>query len=73
FHGSNVENAGAGLGLHVAREAIRRQGGRIGDRAQPGGGSVFWFTLPVEPPARAVRASRRPRSSRRKSAPTAAS
>ena len=48
-HGSNVENAGAGLGLHVAREAVRRQGGRIGVRARPGGGSIFWFTLPLMP------------------------
>lgn len=45
-HGSNVENAGPGLGLHVAREAIRRQGGRIGVRARRGGGSTFWVTLP---------------------------
>lgn len=49
-HGSNVENSGAGLGLYIAREAIRRQGGRIGMRAHPGGGSIFWFTLPFVPP-----------------------
>lgn len=49
-HASNAGNAGAGLGLYVAREAVRRQGGRIGVRARPGGGSVFWFTLPFVPP-----------------------
>lgn len=46
-HGSNVENTGPGLGLYIAREAVRRQGGRIGMRARPGGGSVFWILLPL--------------------------
>jgi signal transduction histidine kinase len=47
--GSNAENAGAGLGLYVARETIRRHGGRMGMRSRPGGGSVFWFTVPLAP------------------------
>lgn len=46
-HGGNVENSGPGLGLFVAREAVRRQGGRIGVRARPGGGSIFWCWLPL--------------------------
>lgn len=45
--GSNVENTGPGLGLYIAREAIRHQGGRIGVRARPGGGSTFWLSLPL--------------------------
>ncbi len=45
--GGNVSNAGVGLGLYVAREIIRRHGGRIGVRARAGGGSVFWFELPI--------------------------
>lgn len=45
--GSNVENTGPGLGLYIAREAVRRQGGRIGMRARPGGGSIFWISLPL--------------------------
>lgn len=60
-HGSNAENAGAGLGLHVAREAVRRQHGHIGVRARPGGGSVFWFTLPFVPPTPSASTSSRPR------------
>jgi two-component system CheB/CheR fusion protein len=47
--GSNAENAGAGLGLFVSREIVRRSKGRIGVRGHRGGGSVFWFTLPLDP------------------------
>ena len=46
-HASNVENAGVGLGLHVAREAVKKHHGKIGVRARRGGGSIFWFTLPL--------------------------
>lgn len=56
-HGSNVENSGAGLGLYVARELVRRQGGRIGVRPRSGGGSVFWFELPLHPMHRSVDSS----------------
>ncbi len=45
--GSNAENAGAGLGLFVARETVRRHGGRMGVRTRPGGGSIFWLTVPL--------------------------
>lgn len=38
---------GAGLGLSVARSIIERHGGRIGVESHIGGGSVFWFTLPL--------------------------
>lgn len=44
---SNNHNPGIGLGLYVAREIVRQHGGRMGVRANKGGGSVFWFTLPV--------------------------
>ncbi len=36
-----------GLGLATAAEAVRSQGGQIGYRDGTGGGSVFWFRLPV--------------------------
>lgn len=45
--GSNIENPGVGLGLFVAREIIRMHHGRMGMRARKGGGSTFWFTLPL--------------------------
>ena len=44
---SNTENSGAGLGLYVAGEAVKRHSGRIGVRPRPGGGSVFWFEMPL--------------------------
>jgi signal transduction histidine kinase len=46
-HGSNVENAGIGLGLFVAREILRRHGGTIGVDTPASGGASFWFTLPL--------------------------
>lgn len=49
--GSNAENSGAGLGLYVASEAVTRQSGHIGVRSRPGGGSIFWFELPLRAPA----------------------
>ena len=47
-HGSNAHHAGgAGLGLFVAREIVRRHGGEVGVCARPEGGSVFWIELPL--------------------------
>jgi signal transduction histidine kinase len=36
---------GSGLGLGLAKRIIDRHGGEIGVTGNPGGGSVFWFTL----------------------------
>ncbi|MFI5954712.1 ATP-binding protein [Cryptosporangium sp. NPDC051539] len=38
--------SGSGLGLAICRRAIERHGGMIGVDEHPGGGSLFWFTLP---------------------------
>jgi signal transduction histidine kinase/sugar lactone lactonase YvrE len=38
---------GAGLGLSIAKGIVEAHGGVIGVRNNPGGGSVFWFTLPL--------------------------
>ena len=37
---------GAGLGLSVVKAIVEAHGGQVGVDDRPGGGSVFWFTLP---------------------------
>jgi signal transduction histidine kinase len=46
FQLPNAPHAGAGLGLFIAREVVRAHGGDIGVEDAPGGGALFWFTLP---------------------------
>jgi len=38
---------GTGLGLSIARSIVQQLDGQIGYQPAPGGGSVFWFELPV--------------------------
>jgi signal transduction histidine kinase len=37
---------GTGLGLSVVKAVVEAQGGQVGAGDAPGGGAIFWFTLP---------------------------
>jgi len=39
---------GMGMGLTISNEIIKRHGGILSAENRQGGGSRFWFTLPVE-------------------------
>jgi len=44
----NKSQYGVGLGLSVVKAVVEAQDGQVGIEDRPGGGLVFWFTLPIE-------------------------
>jgi C4-dicarboxylate-specific signal transduction histidine kinase len=52
FYTTKPVGEGTGLGLSVSYDIIRSHNGRIGYRPAPAGGAIFYFELPVVPPAK---------------------
>jgi signal transduction histidine kinase len=52
FYTTKPVGEGTGLGLSVSYDIIRSHNGRIGYRRSPGGGAIFYFELPIEPPSK---------------------
>jgi two-component system phosphate regulon sensor histidine kinase PhoR len=46
-HAGTGEQYGIGLGLYVVKSAVEAHQGRVGVDDYPGGGSLFWFELPI--------------------------
>jgi len=45
--GNDRAQVGAGLGLSVVKAVVKAHGGEVGIDDRQGGGSVFWFTIPM--------------------------
>jgi two-component system phosphate regulon sensor histidine kinase PhoR len=45
---SGEQYSGLGLGLYISAEIVKKHNGRIGVESEPGKGSTFWFTLPLQ-------------------------
>lgn len=44
----NGAQYGVGLGLSVVKAIVEEHGGEVGVKDHPGGGSIFWFTIPID-------------------------
>jgi signal transduction histidine kinase len=53
WQAKRTERLGAGLGLPIAKGIVEAHGGRIWAESEQGGGTQFYFTLPLQTPASA--------------------
>jgi signal transduction histidine kinase len=53
FHQTNEgkKAGGSGLGLAISKLIIESHGGTVGVNSEPGKGSEFWFSVPIERPS----------------------
>ena len=57
YQADNAGQAGVpviGLGLYIAAEITKRQGGRIWVESEPGKGAIFSFTIPRRKPQESI-------------------